>query len=135
MKHLAMGFVGLGFGFVLSGIGFSRFEEVQHMFLFEDLRLTLTFGGAVLLLAPIYALLKKRLPSSPRPVHRGVIVGAILFGAGWAITGACPSIALVQLGEGQLAALYTLSGIVLGVALQSYVQRRWLRWNVEGCST
>ncbi|MGD8567451.1 MAG: YeeE/YedE thiosulfate transporter family protein [Gammaproteobacteria bacterium] len=47
--------------------------------------------------------------------HAGTVPGSIMFGVGWAITGACPSVALVQLGEGQFAAAFTLLGICLGV--------------------
>ena len=37
----------------------------------------------------------------------------MLFGAGWALSGACPAVALVQLGEGHGAALFTTLSFTL----------------------
>jgi hypothetical protein len=134
MRHLAIAVIGIAFGFALSRIGFSDWGEVHRMFTFEDLRLTLTFAGAVGILTPAFWLLRSRTGQLPgRRLHRGVVPGAILFGMGWALSGACPGIAMVQLGEGQLAAILTLIGIVGGVALHRVVQRRVLRWDTDGC--
>jgi uncharacterized membrane protein YedE/YeeE len=65
--------------------------------------------------------------------HAGTLIGGILFGVGWALTGACPSIALVQLGEGQLPAIFTLVGIVIGNFLYSVVHQRYLKWDTQNC--
>ena len=71
---------------------------------------------------------------SPRRLHQGTIVGGILFGAGWALSGACPGIALVQIGEGQLGAIATLGGILVGNWIYAAAHERWLRWPTEGCA-
>jgi hypothetical protein len=42
------------------------------------------------------------------------LVGGILFGVGWALSGGCPGVVLTQLGEGKLYALFALFGIGLG---------------------
>ena len=39
---------------------------------------------------------------APRNIHPGTLIGGALFGTGWAISGGCPTIALAQIGEGQL---------------------------------
>ncbi len=57
----------------------------------------------------------------------------MLFGAGWALSGACPSIALVQLGEGQLAAAFTLAGIFTGNWLYAVARERYLHWDTGSC--
>ncbi len=130
--------VAIAFGFVLSRTGFSAWDEVHDMFTFSDLRLTLTFGVAVGLLSLVWFLIQR--VSSPRwarrPLHRGSVAGGLLFGAGWALTGACPSIVFVQVGEGQLAALFTIVGIVLGNVAFGVLQERVLKWPaVESCSS
>ena len=43
--------IGVLFGFSLSRIGFSSWDEVHRMFTFADLRLFLTFVGAVVVLS------------------------------------------------------------------------------------
>lgn len=136
MRHLAIAVIGVFFGFALSRIGFGDWGEVHRMFTLEDPRLTLTFFSAVAILAPLFWLLRSRYPGLPiRRVHKGVVPGAILFGIGWAITGACPSIAMVQLGEGRLTALLTLAGIVIGIASHRVLQRRVLRWEADSCES
>ncbi|MCL4756590.1 MAG: YeeE/YedE family protein [Myxococcales bacterium] len=69
----------------------------------------------------------------PRAFHRGSVPGGILFGVGWAVSGACPSIALVSLGEGQFAAIATLIGLFAGNLAYGVVHRRWLHWHTNSC--
>ncbi len=138
MSDLAReGIVGVLFGFVLSGIGFSSWDHVHAMFTLSDLRMVLTFAVAVGVLAILWPLMRRRwdAPAVNRPIHRGTVAGATLFGAGWALCGACPSIAWVQLGEGQLGALMTLGGIFVGNWLYGILHARYFRWDVGGCAS
>jgi uncharacterized membrane protein YedE/YeeE len=129
--------LGVFMGMVLSRIGYSSWDDVHAMFVFSDLRMFLAFGLAVALLFVAHRVLIKRAPGQTqfrqRPIHKGTLVGGLVFGAGWAISGACPSIALVQLGEGQLAAGWTLLGIVAGNWLCGAVHMRFLRWDTASC--
>ena len=135
-RQLGVVVIGVAFGFVLSRIGFSSWDEVHRMFTFADPRLVLTFGAAVVVLAVAWRVIAQvsRPRWTPRPIHRGSLVGGVLFGAGWALCGACPSIALVQLGEGQLGALLTLTGICIGNWLYSVVHERYFRWSMATCA-
>lgn len=135
-RALQEGLAGLTLGFVLSRAGFSSWDEIQAMFTFRSLRLTLGFAVGVAVLAVAFRLLSRHLEGTvpPRRMHRGVVPGALLFGAGWALAGACPGIAFVQLGEGQLGALATLGGMVLGNALYGVVRERWLHWPAQSCA-
>lgn len=127
--------VGLALGFALSRIGFSSWDEVHAMFTFRSFRLMLVFVSALVLLTATWIVVKRfRKPDwRPRPFHEGSIPGGILFGVGWAVSGACPGIALVSLGEGQLAAIATLIGLFAGNLSYGVVHRRWLRWHTQSC--
>ena len=129
--------VGIALGFALSRIGFSSWDEVHRMFRFQDLRLFLAFASGVALLSVGWALVRRFSSAkpvwTPRTIHRGTFVGGALFGAGWAIGGACPGIALVQLGEGQLGAAVTFAGMLGGNWLYSVVHERWLEWPTQSC--
>jgi uncharacterized protein len=129
--------VGLALGFALSRMGFSSWDQVHHMFTFQSFGLLLAFISAVTLLSGGWWLvrhLSKTPPNwSTRSVHEGTVVGGMLFGVGWALSGACPAIALVQLGEGQLLALYTLGGILLGNWLYAAAHERYFRWSTKSC--
>jgi len=126
--------LGIVFGLLLSLIGFSDWAQINAMFRFADLRLVLTFAVAVGVGAVGFTLLEARKAGPRKPFHRGTIPGAVLFGAGWALTGACPSIVLVQLGEGQLAALITLVGIVIGSQIYTRVNQKVLHVPVDSCA-
>ena len=127
--------VGLVFGFSLHRIGFSSWDQVHRMFTFADARLLFGFALAVALMAPAWALIRLRSNPrwSPRRLHPGTIPGGILFGLGWALSGACPSIALVQLGAGHLSAGWTLFGILVGNALYAPIHARMFRWSSGSC--
>jgi uncharacterized protein len=124
--NVAVTVVGLALGFSLSRIGFSSWDEVHAMFTFADLRLTMAFGAAVVLLMPAWAAIARLTGAKypARDIQRGTLLGGVLFGVGWAVCGACPGIALVQLGEGQLGAFATLAGIFLGNHLYAVLDQR-----------
>jgi hypothetical protein len=133
--HGKSALLGLWLGFVVSQIGYADYGALTGMLTLEDARMILAFAGGLALSVAGFQVLRL-LGSGPRftrPVHRGSILGGLLFGAGWAIAGACPAVPLVQLGEGKIAALSTCAGMVLGVVLHRWVQRRFLRWDVGSC--
>ncbi|HET9868995.1 MAG TPA: DUF6691 family protein, partial [bacterium] len=49
------------------------------------------------------------------PIDRKRLIGAFVFGAGWALAGICPGTVFAQLGEGKWSALFALAGLVAGV--------------------
>ena len=132
-QHTRYALLGMLMGIALSYIGFSNYSELHKMFLFADLRMLFTFAGAVLIAFVVFNFFMQGLPQTRKPLHPGIIPGSVLFGAGWAISGSCPSIALVQLGEGQLAALFTILGILFGVWFYRQVHRKFFRWDSGSC--
>lgn len=122
---------GLVFGFLLSRVGATDFDAIAGMFLLTDLHLMGVIGGAVVVAGVGFAWFRRRdaagkpTPTpSPKPVKAGLIVGAVLFGAGWALTGTCPGTGLAQVGEGKWMALFTVAGIVVGTGLYRVVGAR-----------
>ncbi len=116
---------GTVFGFVLSRSGATDYNYIQGMFLFTNLQLYGIIGTAVALTAPGLWLLKRHgrtISGQPiaierKPRHRGNIVGGLLFGIGWSITGMCPGPILVNVGEGKVYAIGALAGALVGAAL------------------
>ncbi len=58
----------------------------------------------------------------PKPFHTGVVIGGMMFGAGWAITGACPGPIYAQIGAGEWRAIFTLVGALLGTFAYAYLK-------------
>ena len=49
--------------------------------------------------------------------------GGIVFGTGWAITGACPGTASTTLGAGSLMGIVLVAGMITGIALRDLTVR------------
>ena len=67
-----------------------------------------------------------RRPTSSQ-IDRRLIVGALLFGAGWGLAGFCPGPALVSLAAGQPKAAVFVAFMVVGMIIFEVIDRRWLR--------
>lgn len=122
-KHLFALVIGLAFGLVISLAGMSDYDQIKAMLMVEDLRLYGMMMTALAIAVPgIWWLRRGDRKSSlgepiviePMPLKLKTLVGSVLFGLGWAMTGACPGPILVQLGEGKLLAIVTLAGALLG---------------------
>lgn len=129
---LRLAALGVALGFVISMSGLSEWGELHRMFTFQSPRLLLCFGGAVLISIAGFFLLARHDEIPVKKLIAGTIPGAVVFGAGWAIAGACPGAALVQLGEGKWAALATLGGIVAGARLHDRLRKRF-GWARHSC--
>lgn len=136
-RHHGRRVVVLGFGLLLgltvSSVGFTSYEEVHRMFTFTDLRMFLAFLGGVTLTSLGFFALRRRRRVLPRPIHRGTIPGALLFGVGWALAGVCPGVVVAQLGEGRPFALLSAAGIVVGTLAYRAAHRRLFRWDRGRC--
>lgn len=123
MKVLRASVPGLALGFVVARLGFADFDELHRMLVFRDLRLLFAFALAAGLTIGGFAALRGRLVLPPVRFHRGTLPGAFLFGLGWAVCGACPGVALIQIGQGKVLAAVTLAGIFAGILLHDRIFR------------
>lgn len=114
------------FGFLLSRAGATTFDFYAKLFLFEDLQLLWVIATAATVGALGVFLLKRLRARAPdgqalvydgKPMRRGLVLGALLFGVGWGMSGSCPGTAPAMLGEGKLLAGFTILGILLGTYL------------------
>ncbi|MEU6664303.1 YeeE/YedE thiosulfate transporter family protein [Streptomyces sp. NPDC046821] len=122
---------GLALGFTVTCIGFGDYAELNRMFTFQDLRMFFSFAGAVGLIVCAFALLRVR--RTPGRIHAGVIPGAVLFGTGWAISGGCPAIPIIQLAGGYLPALVTIVGVIVGIRLCRWANARYFHLDRGSC--
>lgn len=122
---------GLAFGIIIASIGFADYAELNRMFTFRDPRMLLAFGGAVAIIMVVFALLKVR--RTPGRVHAGVVPGAVLFGTGWAISGGCPAIPIVQVASGYLPALATIAGVLAGIRACQWANGRYFHLDGGTC--
>lgn len=124
-KQLTGLLVGAVFGVALSWTGMSSPEVIRSALLFEDAYLFLMFASAVATAfvgLRVLRALHARAVLTGEPVSWSVdrpaprhIWGSLLFGVGWAISGACPGPIATQLGQGVAWSLFTLAGLVGGI--------------------
>ena len=122
---------GLGLGYTVTNIGFGDYEQLNRMFTFRDLRMLFAFAGAVAIIALAFAIMRVR--RTPGRIHAGVIPGAVLFGTGWAISGGCPAIPIIQLASGYLPALVTIVGVVVGMWLCRWANAKYFHLDRGSC--
>ena len=122
---------GLALGFVVENIGFADYAELNRMFTLQDGRMFAAFAAAVALIIVAFAVLPVR--REPGRIHPGVIPGAVLFGTGWAISGGCPAIPIVQVASGYVPALVTIAGVAVGIRLHSWTNARYFRIDSGSC--
>ncbi|MFF2812552.1 YeeE/YedE thiosulfate transporter family protein [Streptomyces sp. NPDC058000] len=128
---LATIITGLALGYTVTNIGFGDYAELNRMFTFQDLRMFLSFAGAVGIIVCAFALLPVR--RTPGRIHAGVIPGAVLFGTGWAISGGCPAIPIIQVASGYLPALITIVGVIVGIRLCRWANARYFHLDRGSC--
>jgi uncharacterized protein len=123
--------LGLLFGFAISWGQFTDPDRIQQMLLLEDPCLyEMMFGAIVVAFAGLRLLrrLHARAVVTGEPVGWETnrteprhIVGAAIFGVGWALADSCPAPIAAQLAQGVPWALFTIAGIFLGIDL--YLRR------------
>ncbi|MCY7318100.1 MAG: hypothetical protein LH617_05135 [Ramlibacter sp.] len=123
-----------GIGLILSGMTDpGKVLGFLDLFGAWDPSLALVMGGAILVGVFAFALAKKRtttflgdalaLPAS-RDIDRPLVVGGLLFGAGWGLAGFCPGPAIVSLGSGQPKAAVFVLAMLAGMLVFELGERR-----------
>jgi hypothetical protein len=56
----------------------------------------------------------------PKTFNKGQIIGGVLFGLGWAMTGACPGPLYAQIGKGATVIAITLLSAIAGTWVYGY---------------
>ncbi|WP_276496222.1 DUF6691 family protein [Pontibacter litorisediminis] len=124
MKGIKFILAGVLFGIVMSKSEAISWYRIQEMFRFQSFHMYGIIGTAVVLGVLITYVIKKYklrdIQGNPivfTPKEKSVpryLLGGIIFGLGWALTGACPGPLFVNLGHGYWAFLLAVFGAVAG---------------------
>ena len=125
--------MGIFFGIVLVKGQVVSWYEIQKMFRFESFHMYGVIGSAVVVGA-ISLFIIKRMNANTidgnevviknKKLDKGTIFGGIIFGLGWAVTGACPAPIYAQIGSGAWLAIVTLLAALSGSYFYAVLQRR-----------
>ena len=124
MKFLKYTFTGILFGIVMTKSEAISWFRIQEMFRFQSFHMFGIIGTAVFLGVIAVFIIKRfcinDLNDEPirfidkEPAWRKYLFGGIIFGLGWALTGACPGPIFVAIGYGYLGMIIVALGAVLG---------------------
>ena len=122
----------------LLGIIFVKAEiiswyRIQEMFRMQSFHMYGVIGSAVIVAAISIFIIKKfniktiygeKIEFTPKPFQKGQIIGGLLFGLGWAITGACPGPLFTQIGTGSTVIIITLLTALFGTWFYGFIREK-----------
>lgn len=120
LKYL---FVGILFGILFVKAEVISWFRIQEMFRFQSFHMYGIIGSAVITGMLSVLIIKKwniktiygePIRIAPKEFNKGQIYGGLLFGFGWAITGACPGPLFAQIGTGATVIIITLLSAIAG---------------------
>jgi len=120
LKYLV---IGIFFGIVFVKAEIISWFRIQEMFQLQSFFMYGVIGSAVVVGIISVQLIKKfniktihgeKIEIQPKTFNKGQIYGGLLFGFGWAITGACPGPLFAQIGTGVTVIVVTLLSAIAG---------------------
>ena len=130
LKYL---FTGLLFGIILVKSEVISWFRIQEMFRLQSFHMFGVIGSAVVVgIISIWLIKKykiKTIYGEPiefvnKKFNKGNIYGGLLFGFGWAITGACPGPLFAQIGTGATVIIVTLLSAIAGTWVYGLVRKQ-----------
>lgn len=120
LKYLV---VGLLFGIVFVKAEIISWFRIQEMFRLQSFHMFGVIGSAVITGIISVWLIKKfnvktiygeKIEFHSKPFSKGQVYGGLIFGLGWAITGACPGPLYAMIGNGSTVIIATLLAAIAG---------------------
>ncbi|WP_300669377.1 DUF6691 family protein [Soonwooa sp.] len=114
---------GIFFGIVITKAELISWFRIQEMFRLQSFHMYGVIGSAVVTgMLSVWLIKKFKIKSldgepikiADKKFNKGQIYGGLIFGFGWAITGACPGPLFAQIGTGALVVIVTLLSAILG---------------------
>jgi uncharacterized membrane protein YedE/YeeE len=130
LKYLIVGAL---FGIVFVKAEVISWFRIQEMFRFQSFHMYGVIGSAVLVGMISVFLIKKfniktingdTIKIEPKTFNKGQIYGGLIFGFGWAITGACPGPLFAQIGMGATVIIVTLISAIFGTWVYGYFKNK-----------
>lgn len=115
--------VGTFFGILFTKAEVISWFRIQEMFRLESFHMYGVIGSAVVTgVISVWLIKKFKVKSlngepitiAPKKFNKGQIYGGLIFGLGWAMTGACPGPLFAQIGMGATVIVVTLVSAIFG---------------------
>jgi uncharacterized membrane protein YedE/YeeE len=126
-------FAGIVFGIILVKSEVISWFRIQEMFRFQSFHMFGVIGSAVAVgMLSIFIIKKVNVKTiygevidlSAKKFNKGNIYGGLIFGFGWALTGACPGPLFAQIGTGALVVMVSLLSAIAGTWVYGYLREK-----------
>jgi uncharacterized membrane protein YedE/YeeE len=133
MVNVVVLFLGVIFGMILTNGELISWFRIQEMFRFDSLQMYGVFASAIFVGALSMTLLRKlnlrsrtgeAIVIERKRLGRGTVIGGMLFGVGWALTGACPGPLYALAGGGYTAYCVALLSALGGALVYGLIRER-----------
>ncbi len=121
--------VGIAFGIIFVKAEVISWFRIQEMFRLQSFHMYGVIGSAVAVgMLSVFIIKKWKVKTmsgepitfTPKKFNKGQIYGGLIFGFGWAITGACPGPLFAQIGTGIWVVSITLLSAIAGTWVYGY---------------
>lgn len=131
--HIKYLIVGILFGIVFVKAEIVSWFRIQEMFRLQSFHMYGVIGSAVLVgMISVWVVKKFRIKTiygeaikiAPKEFNKGQVYGGLLFGFGWALTGACPGPLFAQVGAGATVIIITLLSAIAGTWIYGLLREK-----------
>lgn len=125
--------VGILFGIVFTKAEIISWFRIQEMFRLQSFHMYGVIGTAIVVGMISVWLIKRynvktmygeKIEFHPKKFNKGQIIGGVIFGLGWAMTGACPGPLFAQIGAGFLVIIVVLLSAIAGTWVYGYFREK-----------
>lgn len=129
-KYLA---VGILFGIIFVKAEIISWFRIQEMFRLESFHMYGVIGSAIAVAMVSIMIIKKykiktihgeNVEFHAKTFNKGQVIGGLIFGLGWAMTGACPGPLFAQIGTGATVILVSLFSAIAGTWVYGYFREK-----------
>ena len=130
LKYLVLGIL---FGFIFIKAEVISWFRIQEMFRLQSFHMYGIIGSAIFVAMISIFIIKKfniktiygeEIIFHKKKFNKGQIYGGLIFGFGWALTGACPGPLFAQIGTGATVVAVTLFSAIAGTWVYGYFREK-----------
>ena len=131
--NLKYALVGVLFGVVFVKAEVISWFRIQEMFRLQSFHMYGVIGTAVVVgMLSVFLIKKYNIKTidgeavvfHPKKFNKGQIIGGLLFGFGWALTGACPGPLFAQVGTGAVAIIAVIISAIAGTWFYGLIREK-----------
>src|ERR1035437_6191235 len=133
MNFLRYFLLGTFFGFTLIKAEVLSWFRIQEMFHFQSFHMYGIIGSALAVGMSSYAIIRKlklrsidgeEIKIIPKPFNKGTVIGGLIFGFGWAMTGTCPGPLYALVGSGVIAIIAVVLSALFGTFVYGLLEEK-----------